>query len=218
MTQLQSTRHKKIKIVFWSVIIFMLFFMITSYIFVDSFDRYCFDDFSDMPHNHVGLLLGTAPQMADGKDNLFFTYRINTATTLINEEKIDFILISGDNHTQGYNEPIAIQEALIAKGVPEEKLVLDYAGFCTLDSIIRAKEIFGQDKLTIISQQFHNERAAFIAHHYGINAICANATDVPATRSPRVRIREIFARVKVVLDIYILQTQPKFLGEKIIIE
>lgn len=199
----------------WTVLIFTLFILIASYIFVDSFDRYCFDDLSDIPHNRVGLLLGTAPHMIDGRDNLFFSYRIDTAVALFRAHKIDYILISGDNRTRGYNEPVAMQEALVAKGIPEEKLILDYAGFRTLDSVVRAKEIFGQDQFTIISQKFHNERAAFIAQHYDIDAICANAKDVPLTLSPRVRIREILARVNVVLDMYILNTQPKFLGEKI---
>ncbi len=192
--------------------------IIGAYVYVNHFSHYCYTDFSTIPHNHVGLLLGTASHMANGRANAFFVYRIDAAATLFENKKIDYILISGDNSTREYNESAAMQHALIAKGVPPDRIVLDYAGFRTLDSIVRAKKVFGQNAFTVISQPFHNERAMVIARHNNIDAICANAQDVPLTRSPRVRIREIFARVKVILDLYILKTEPKFLGEEIVIE
>ena len=218
MSTLQKNHQKIIQITFLFICISVVCVMIGSYLFIDSFDRYCHDDFSTIPHNRVGLLLGTSPKMADGRDNLFFVYRIDTAVELFENGKIDYILISGDNSTREYDESTAMQEALIERGVPKDKLVLDYAGFRTLDSVVRAHEVFGQDTFTVISQPFHCERAMFITHKNNINAICANAKDVPVSLSPRIRIREVLARVKVMLDIYVLNTQPKFLGEEIIIE
>jgi SanA protein len=93
--------------------------------------------------------------------------------------------------------------------------VLDYAGFRTLDSVVRCREVFSEDSITIISQEFHNQRALFIANKSGVNAIAFNAQEVSKNYSLKTCIREYFARVKCVLDIYILHTDPKFLGEKI---
>lgn len=215
MPRSQKNYKKILKITLLLACVLFMSLIFVSYFYVDSFSTHCHDDLSTIPHNCVGLLLGTAPLMADGRDNLFFVYRIDAAVELFENDKIDFILISGDNHTREYDESTAMQNALTERGIPEDKIVLDYAGFRTLDSIVRAKEVFGQDAFTVISQPFHNERAMLIAHHNDIDAICANAKDVPASLSPRIRIREVLARVKVMLDIYVLNTQPKFLGEGI---
>ncbi len=107
---------------------------------------------------------------------------------------------------------------LIAKGVPEDRIFEDFAGFRTLDSVVRAKEIFGQDDITIISQKWHNERAIYLAEANDINAIGFNAKGVKITYrfGLKTRIREYFARVKVFIDL-IIGKEPKFLGKKIII-
>ena len=96
--------------------------------------------------------------------------------------------------------------------VPSSKIIKDYAGFRTFDSVIRAKKIFGQTNFTIISQKFHNERALFICNQNNIDAIAFNAQAVFST--PRNTLREYLAKFKAVLDVFILNTQPKFLGEK----
>ena len=130
--------------------------------------------------------------------------------------KIKYIIVSGDNSTKEYNEPFNMQKDLIEKGVNSEDIFLDYAGFRTLDSVIRSKEIFGQKNITIISQKFHNERAIFIAKSKDIQAVGFNAKDVSLKYGLKTRLREYLARVKMVMDIA-LNKQPKFLGEKIII-
>ena len=104
---------------------------------------------------------------------------------------------------------------LVAMVVPDSCIYLDYAGFRTYDSMLRSREIFGQSKYTVISQQFHNERAIFIAQHNGMEVVGFNARDVSKRAGFKTDIRERFARVKVFLDIYVLHTKPKFLGEKI---
>lgn len=170
----------------------------------------------DIPYNRVGLVLGTNPKVKSGKDNFYFIYRIEACAELYHAKKISKILISGDNSSKEYDEPESMKQALIAKGIPEVDITLDYAGFRTLDSVVRAKEIFGQSKLTIISQRFHNERAVYLALENGIDAIGYNAKEIRGSRSHLKTgyIRESFARVKMFLDI-LFGTEPKFLGEKI---
>ncbi|WP_458408675.1 SanA/YdcF family protein [Bacteroides congonensis] len=169
-----------------------------------------------IPQNKVGLLLGTSPKLKNGNNNLYFDYRILAAVELYKAGKIKYILISGDNRREDYNEPEEMKKALMQKGIPEKFIYLDYAGFRTLDSVIRAKEVFGQNQLTIISQRFHNERAIYLAERNGINAIGYNAKDVNAYAGLKTNIRELLARVKMFIDLAI-DKQPHFLGEKIII-
>lgn len=173
-----------------------------------------FTDVSALPANDVGLVLGTSSRSRSGNENLFFKYRIEAATELYKAGKIKHILVSGDNHYANYNEPRDMMNALKAKGVPAEAITLDYAGFRTLDSVVRCKEIFGQNSYTIISQEFQNERAIFLASQNGINAIAYNAHAVSYKHSKMVYVREYFARAKAVLDVYVLRKKPKFLGEK----
>ena len=169
----------------------------------------------DIPKNKVGLLLGTSQYLKSGGINPFFQYRIEAAVVLFNHQKIDFILVSGDNKHHSYNEPEAFKKALIKKGIPKEKIILDYAGFRTLDSVIRAQKVFGQDSFTIISQHFHNQRAIYISRKNNINAIGFNAKD-PVGKT-YVYWREYFAKTKAYFDI-LFDTQPKFLGDLIEID
>lgn len=177
-----------------------------------------YTDVKEIPHNKVGLLLGTAPNTPAGRHNLYYDYRIDAAADLFQSGKIDYILVSGDNHSTDYDEPSCMRDSLVVRGIPQDKIILDYAGFRTLDSVVRAKEIFGQDTITIISQQFHNERALYLAGHYGIEAIGYNAKDVRYGKK-RLKMlgRESLARVKMFVDINTGKS-PKFLGEKIQIE
>ena len=175
-----------------------------------------YSDVNAIPAKSVALVLGTSKYTRNGLVNLYFKYRIEATVALFKAKKIRHIIVSGDNNTKAYNEPINMYNALIKKGIPSKAISLDYAGFRTLDSVIRVKEIFSQDDIIIISQAFHNKRAIFISDFYHINAIGFNAQDVPfpATRL-RMQLREYLARCKAVLDLYILNTQPKFLGEKV---
>ena len=171
---------------------------------------------SQIEKNRVGLLLGTAKYYKGGGINLYFKYRIEAAVALYKSNKIDYILVSGDNSSHYYNEPMTIKRELVKRGIPAEVIYLDYAGFRTLDSVIRAKEVFGQDKITVISQQFHNERAIYLAERKGIEAIGFNAKDVEGSGGYKVKFREYFARTKAFLDI-IFHVEPKFYGEPIYI-
>ncbi len=173
-----------------------------------------FNDIGTIPKNRVGLVLGTSSKLVGGLANPYYTSRIRATAALYFAEKIEFILVSGDNATMSYNEPTTMKKDLMKLGIPANKIFLDYAGFRTLDSMVRAKEIFGLDSVTVISQKFHNERAIFIADEKGLIAIGFNADDVTSQDGFKVRFREYFARVKVFLD-FLLNTQPKFYGERV---
>lgn len=192
-----------------------LLFLLTANLMIEQYaSGRTYNSSSDIAANRVGLVLGTSPKLVNGRKNLFFQYRIDAAVKLFRSGKIDYLLVSGDNGSRYYDEPTAIKKALMEKGIPEDRIYLDYAGFRTLDSVVRAKEIFGQCSFTVISQQFHNERAIFLARFKGIEAIGFNARDVKGRNGLKVKIREVLARAKVFVDI-IFQVEPKFLGEKI---
>jgi len=166
-----------------------------------------------IPKNKVGIVLGTSKYLSNGSINLYYTYRLEAAALLFKAEKINFILASGDNLTSS-DELSEFKEDLVKLGVPPEKIYLDYAGFRTLDSMVRSKVIFGQESITIISQKFHNERAIYLAEKFGIKAIGFNAKDVSNRYGRATSFREYFARTKAVFDI-LINKEPKYLGESI---
>ena len=152
--------------------------------------------------------------MRNGQINLFYQYRINAAFELFKSNKIKYLIISGDNGSKYYDEPTTFKDDLVAMGVPESAIYLDYAGFRTLDSMVRCKEIFGQNAVTVISQQFHNERAITLGLHNDINTIGYNAKNVGGQSGLKVKMREFLARTKLSVDL-IFKVQPKFLGEPV---
>ena len=174
-----------------------------------------YDKASAVPEARTALLLGTAKTLGTGRANGFFWRRITAAADLYKAGKATAIIVSGDNHVQGYDEPTDMKAALVAKGVPASKIYCDYAGFRTLDSIVRAKEVFGQERIIIVSQRFHNERSLYLASCYGLDAIAFNATDVKLEWALKTYVREAFARVLAVLDTHLLATNPKYLGAKV---
>ncbi|MFS4493378.1 vancomycin high temperature exclusion protein [Maribacter sp. 2308TA10-17] len=176
-----------------------------------------FSQLETVPKNKVGVILGTSKKLVTGQPNLYYSFRIEAAVSLFKSEKIEFILVSGDNGTNYYNEPETIKKDLILAGIPKEKIFLDYAGFRTLDSMVRAKEVFGLNKVTVISQEFHNQRAIYIAERKGLTAVGFNAKDVTGNSGLKVHLREYLARVKVFIDL-VSNTQPRFYGEHITIE
>lgn len=173
-----------------------------------------YTDLNEIPQNKVGVVLGTSKYLKNGNINLYYQYRIHATAELFHSGKIEFVLVSGDNRHRSYNEPQTFKNDLVKKGIPEEKIVLDYAGFRTLDSMVRAKEVFGQESITVISQKFHNERAIYLAEKRGLKAIGFNANDVNLRSGMKVRFREYLARVKMFSDL-LFSKQPKFLGEEI---
>jgi SanA protein len=174
-----------------------------------------FTDVAELPPTEVGLVFGTTDRVS-GRENLYFRYRIDAAVRVWKSGKIKTLIVSGDNRSQYYNEPEKMRQALVERGIPSKRIVCDYAGLRTLDSVVRAKEIFGADSILFISQRFQNERAIYLAEAHGIDAYGFDAQDVGTHAGGlKTKIREVGARVKMWLDVNFLGTRPIHLGEKI---
>ncbi len=207
----------KIKLI-WALIILLALFLIailvSDNIINNSTKDYVYNSIDKIPANRVGLLLGTSKFLKNGNPNNYFNNRIIAVINLFNAKKIEFIVISGDNSTENYNEPQEMKNELIKSGIPENKIFLDYAGFRTYDSVIRLNKILGQTDFTIISQEFHNQRAIYIAQANNLKAIGYNAEDIDLYNGFKTQVREKLARLKVFIDL-LIEKEPKFLGEKI---
>lgn len=202
------------RLLLFLILFFFILVIVVNIWVVKSTERYVFSDSSKLPESQVALVLGTSHKTMKGDPNPFFEKRIETASNLYKEGKVTHFILSGDNSTRYYNEPLEMQKALIKRGVPADAITLDYAGLRTLDSIIRSKKIFGQNKIIIITQPFHCYRALFISRFYDIQAVAMVAEEPDFEETPGVRVREYFARLKAVLDLYVLGTTPRFLGQK----
>lgn len=165
-----------------------------------------YDDPSEIPHNTYGLLLGTTPLTGEGEHNYSYENRMKAAEEIYKAGKVDTIIASGGltppDKINACVEPVAMRDSLIARGVPADRIILDYDGNRTINSILNAKEKFNVDRFTIISQKYHNERALFLADRKGISAIGFNAAQTPVLKK-RIRngAREYLARVKMFIDL-----------------
>ncbi len=216
--QKRSKRNRYFSILKWFFIISIICIFSSNLIVELSTYKLVYSSIDSLPRNKVGLLLGTSKYRKGGGINPYYEYRISACVELIKQGKIKYVIVSGDNSLVEYNEPIQMREDLIKLGVDPTVIYLDYAGFRTLDSVVRSREIFGQDSITVISQSFHNKRAIFIANNKGIVAVGYNAKDLEPFLGVKVQFRELFARVKLMIDLFLIDKQPKYLGEKIKIE
>ena len=192
----------------------LLFTTFANYKIEKSTEEFVTDKLEILPKTKVAVVLGTAPNLVGGYQNYYFTYRIEAATKLYKSGKVTHFILSGDHGRKNYNEPEAMKQALVQNGIPANVIYLDHAGFRTLDSMIRAKEIFGQNEFIVVSQEFHNQRAVYIARQNDIKAYGYNAKDVNKHAGLKTNIREYFARTKVFIDSF-FGIEPKFLGKKI---
>lgn len=204
------------KIFLFGISTIVLLTMLSNIIVVRSTSEYLYDNADLLNSSQVGLLLGTSKNLKSGSRNDFFYHRIEATAELFRNGKLKKVIISGDNSRVDYNEPQDMKMELIKNGIPDSVIFLDYAGLRTLDAVVRAKEIFGQDTFIVISQKFHNERAVYLARHYGIEAYGYNAREVKAYKSLKTKIRELFARNKMFLDL-LFGVKPKFSGEMVTI-
>ena len=206
--------RKTTKVLFVVFIIGSVLMLVANIWVVTSTKVKILTDYKDLPDSSVALVLGTSNKLTNGSPNPFFEDRILAAANLFRHGKASRFLLSGDNRTKYYNEPLEMKKALIKAGVPVSAITLDYAGLRTFDSIVRCKEIFGHNKIVIVTQPFHCYRALFISQFYKMDAV-ALMTDSPMPdNSARVYVREYFARAKAILDLYFLNTAPKHLGNK----
>ena len=173
-----------------------------------------FRSVDEVPQHDVALVLGTGKLTARGFTNLHFKQRMDAAAALYRAGKVRHLLLSGDNHIKGYDEPTDMRDALVAVGVPTNAITCDYAGFRTLDSVLRANSVFGLTNFTIVTEEFHCPRALWIARRHGLDAVAFAAPDLGARWSARVKAREIAARAWCALDLYVLNRAPKFPGPR----
>ncbi len=206
---------KKYLVWFCGVLIFVFCIGLSINLFViKSASGLLYDNVGEIPYRKTALLLGTNKYVSKGNINFFYKNRIDAAAQLFYSGKVKQFILSGDNANMSYNEPRMMKKDLVALGIPDSVLFLDYAGFRTLDAVVRAKKIFGQDSVIVVSQKFHNTRAIFLAQYFNLNTIGFNAKFISFSDSPKTFIREYFARVIAFFDVKMFYTQPKFLGKK----
>lgn len=196
------------------LLLFIIITVVANYVIESKTDGFVKNKIEELPKCKTALLLGTSKVLRHQQVNEYFYRRINATVNLYMSGKIKYIIVSGDNSTDNYNEPADMKKDLMKCGVPDTAIFLDYAGFRTFDSVVRAKEVFGQDSVIMVSQEFHNRRAIYIAQKIGLTAYGYNAEDVDSSTGLKTRFREFFARLRVFYDIY-TNARPKFLGEKI---
>lgn len=181
---------------------------------INSTDAYIYKEGALLPFNDVGVVLGTSKYMENGKPSPEFRGRIQTAADLYRLGKVKHLIVSGANPDSTYNEPRAMYRELVKAGVPEKAITMDFAGFRTLDSMVRAQAIFGLTRFTVVTQRYHSYRAVFLGRKMNMNVVAFLA---PATSDGGMGMRnpprEVLARVKAVLDVFLLRTEPKFLGQ-----
>ncbi|MBQ7693935.1 MAG: YdcF family protein [Lentisphaeria bacterium] len=177
---------------------------------VEKAAAYVHTQVGEVPAREYGLLLGTARIVRGGYLNEYFLRRIRAAVQLYKAGKVKKIIVSGDNRRREYNEPQDMKDALMAEGIPEAAILMDFAGFRTLDSVVRARNVFGVRTFTVISQQFHCARAVYLARANGLDAVGFAAEEVPARFRFKNAFREPLARAKAFLDLHLLGTRPHF--------
>lgn len=206
------------------ILLFIIIFFIISiiiYFYISNYSKnFIYSNINDLPYNKVGLALGTSPVTSSGSTSLFFITRMEAVKDLIDNKRIDYVIVSGDNKTLSYNEPKYMRNYLLKLNIDSDAIISDYGGRRTLDSVLRSNEIFNQNKITIISQKFHNERAIFIARKNGIDAIAYNAK-YPYQKykenifiNTKTFLRELLARDLAVYD-FLSNKKPTILGDSI---
>lgn len=191
--------------------LFLLVVLAINAWFISATQARIYDHIERLPAYPVALVLGTSPYTDSGTPNLFFQYRMRAAAQLYASGTVAHLLVSGANPGY-YNEPQEMYQALRRLGVPHMAMTLDFAGYSTFDSIVRSRRIFGVDRYIIVSQRYHDYRALFIAAHTGIDAVAYVRPQEDLRQPFFTEMREYFARVKAVLDLFVWDADPRYLG------
>lgn len=202
----------------WSVALVGLIILLSNRWVINSTDDYIYSDWALLPDNDFGLVLGTSNYTRDGRANPYFQGRVQAAAELYRIGKVQHLIVSGANPDSTYNEPRRMWQELVKLGVPAKAITMDFAGFRTLDSVARMQEVFGLTRGTVITQQFHAHRAVFIGRKMNMQVVGFAAPMADNATPWRAALREVFARVKAVLDLFLLRTEPRFLGEPVDIQ
>jgi SanA protein len=166
-----------------------------------------------VPARTCALVLGASPILADGSRNAHFRNRVAAARDLFRAGRVQHILCSGDANGN-YNEPGSMRRELVASGIPDAAILADEAGFRTLDSVIRARKVFHETSVVIVTDEFHAYRAVYSARHHGLDAVAFCSADIDWRWSSRTRLREYLARIAMFLDLYVLHTEPATLSRE----
>lgn len=202
------------RILFYIIIGFgllVIFIFLTNMVFYLVTKSFIYNDITDVPDTQAALIPGAAISK-DGALSTVFKDRVDMAIKLYKAKKVTKILVSGDNSTVSHDEVNPVRLYLLSKGIPDQDIFLDHAGFDTYSTMYRAQYIFGISSVTVTTQSFHLPRSVFIARQLGMKAYGVKA-DV-ARVLIRNYVREMFADEKAVLDL-VINREPKFLGEKI---
>lgn len=199
------------KIVLKAILLLIIVITVIFLIVEIASSRYIQDTREALPTMPTAIVFG-ASTLSDGTLSSIFKDRVDMALWLFREGKVQTILVTGDNGRKNYNEVTPAGEYLLAQGVPQEAIFLDYAGFDTYSSMYRARDIFLVKSAIIVTQSFHLPRGVFIARSLGIDAY-----GIPSDQHAYLfknNIREVFANVKAVIDV-VSNRIPKFLGKEI---
>ncbi len=191
-----------IRIILGILITALLFAIFSNILIISKTQSKIYHNISEVPKREYALVLGTSKKTVNGESNTFFENRIIAASELFKQGRVKKLLLSGDNRTKYYNEPNDMRKALLEKGIPESAILLDTAGFRTIESVHRCATVYNQRDIVIITQEFHAFRALYISQYYDMNAIAYLAEEVPIYSAAKVNIREFFARPKAIFDLY----------------
>lgn len=190
-----------------AIVLFSIFVLGCNILIISYGDNHSVENALQVPAPKPVLVLGTSKMLRSGAgENLYYTYRIEAAKDLWDQQKVSFFIVSGDRAGDHYDETRDIKNDLMAFGVPEDKVKLDTAGFRTLDSMLRIRGLYKTKDVVVISQQFHVQRALFLGAFYGMNCMGYYAR---GTSTGAMVIRETLGKCKVVLDLILFNMMPK---------
>jgi SanA protein len=162
-----------------------------------------------VPHARVAIVFG-AGLLKDGSPTAVLKDRVNTAAQLYQQGRVDKLLMSGDNRFVNYNEPEGMRQYALSLGIPDEDIVLDYAGRRTYDTCYRAGAIFQVESAIVVTQRFHLPRALFLCNALGVESDGVEANTIYIRKMYRFiwGVRELFATAQSVWDVYISKPLP----------
>ncbi len=205
-------KHKILSgvIVLFLLLIFVVFF--NHYAIQKAAKDLIYSKIENVPYRKIAVLLGTEKKFTNGKTNRFYINRIDATVNLYKAKKIDVIIVS---RNQG-NVIDDVKADLIKRGIPEEKIILDYDGLRTYDSMYRMYKVYGQKEFIVIAQRKQNERAIYIAKNNGLNAIAFNAGEYSGYNSFRLNMLEKMERTRLFFE-FLVNKKPRYSGEKVTI-
>lgn len=171
----------------------------------------------DAPSAPVAIVLG-ARVWEGGTPSAMLADRLETAIRLYHLGKVEKLLLSGDHGQKEYDEVNAMLAYVRDRGVPDEDVFTDHAGFSTYDTMYRARDVFAVTSALVVTQRFHLERAVYIAHELGLDVVGVPADIQPYIGEARFALRDWLARVKAFFQLHVTHPLPRYLGPVIDID